>query len=149
MAQPVDELNPLKKPKGGARPGAGRKPGGKNASTITKEQAKEALRQIILEEMRGMTRSQIHAAMGINHFMLRDKETGQWKRVTNWREIQDALNDPAAAEGSTYWIYTKDPSTQAYTDLMNRALGKPSEEVTLKGDTDAPLVFRWQSDEEK
>ena len=26
-------------------------------------------------------------------------------------------------EGKYYWAYTKDPSIQAFTDLMNRALG--------------------------
>jgi len=32
-----------------------------------------------------------------------------------------------------YWIWTKDPSVQAFTDLMNRALGKPSEQVQITG----------------
>jgi hypothetical protein len=27
--------------------------------------------------------------------------------------------------GNASWIYTKDPSVQAFTDLMNRALDKP------------------------
>lgn len=145
MAQPVTTLNSSKKPKGGARPGAGRKPGGKNASTISKEQARDALRAIILQEMHAMTRSQVHAAIGINHFMLRDKATGQWKRLTNWREIEAALNDPDAIDGSTYWIYTKDPSTQAYTDLMNRALDKPKEqEVELHVSGDEALIAALQ-----
>lgn len=115
----------------------GRPKGAKSKSTIDKEAAREALRQIVLRDMDELVRAQIHSATGISHFMLRDKTTGQWRRLTNWREIEAALNDTTASAGSTYWIYTKDPSTQAFTDLMNRALDKPKEqeqEIKLSGD---------------
>lgn len=121
--------------------------GTKHFETIKKEFAREALRQIILREMEQMVRAQVASAIGINHFFLRDKQ-GKFERITNPDEIQTALNADNASEGSTYWIFTKDPSTQAFSDLMNRALGKPAEEITLKGDANAPIVLRWQGDPE-
>jgi hypothetical protein len=47
-------------------------------------------------------------------------------------------------EGSYYWIHTKDPSVQSFTDLMNRALDKPKEQEQ-EIDLHAELVLRWQS----
>ena len=32
-------------------------------------------------------------------------------------------------EGSHYWIFTKDPSGQSFSELLNRALDKPKEQV--------------------
>ncbi len=54
-----------------------------------------------------------------------------------WAKAYVALNAPGAGEGSTYYIYAKDPSIQAFTDLMNRALDKPKEqkqEVEITGE---------------
>lgn len=133
--------------RGGRRRGAGRKPvaagGRRNPSTYTKEAAREALRQIVLREMDRMARSQIDAATGVRHFILRDPKTGKFERVTDEGKIIDALNAEDAEEGSTYYIYTKDPSTQAFTDLMNRAIDKPKEqeqEIEHKGG----ITITWQ-----
>src|SRR5262249_11496431 len=43
------------------------------------------------------------------------------------KQIEAALN--AGEEGKQYWTFTKDPSIQAFTDLMNRALDKPTEQI--------------------
>ncbi len=117
------------------------KPGPKKGAvykpTIQKEQAREALRQIVLKHMKKLVQAQLDNATGIAHMLLRDKKTGQFERLTKLADIQAALNDPDAKEGSTYYVYTKDPSVQSFTDLMNRALDKPKEqaqEVTVSGD---------------
>jgi hypothetical protein len=60
--------------------------------------------------------------------MLRDPKTGKFERITEVAQIEAALNAEDAAEGSSYYIWTKDPSVQAFTDLMNRALDKPKEQ---------------------
>ena len=46
-----------------------------------------------------------------------------------------------------FWIYTKDPNVQAFTDLLNPALGKPAEHVQIAGHDAGPLTIHWQRDE--
>ena len=109
---------------------------------------RDAVRQHVFEHMRPMVAAQIAAAIGISHFMLRDEQTGEFRRVMDPDQIERALNSPGAAEGSTYWIFSKDPSTPAFTDLMNRAIDKPKEqpqEVTLGvSETTLAILDRWK-----
>jgi hypothetical protein len=118
--------------RGGARKNTGPKKGSKHASTLSKEAARECLRQIVTREMEAMTKAQIANAKGIQHFFLRDEKTKQFMRIEDPKAIETALN--CGDEGSYYWIFTKDPSVQAFTDLMNRALDKPSEQVQIQQD---------------
>lgn len=123
--------------RGGKREGAGAKKGSKHAATLSKEEARELLRQRVLKDMEPMVAAQVAHAQGISHFMLRDKKTGKFERITELAQIEAALNADDAEEGSSYYIWTKDPSVQAFTDLMNRALDKPKEqaqEIQLSGD---------------
>ncbi len=129
----------MAKPKGGKRDGAGRPAGTKNASTYTKEQAREALRQIVLREMDGLTAAQIAHAKGLSYLVGRDK-AGKFKKLTS----EEA--DKALAGESDYTmveVWEKDPSVQAFTDLMNRALDKPKEQeqdINVQG----ALEIKWQ-----
>lgn len=132
----------MKKARGGARSGAGRKAGGKNAATLSKEAARELLRQRVLKDMEPMVAAQVAHAQGISHFMLRDPKTGKFERITELAQIEAALNAEGAKEGSSYYIWTKDPSVQAFTDLMNRALDKPKEQEQDVNVT-AELVIKW------
>jgi hypothetical protein len=87
-----------------------------------------------------MLRSQMQHAIGIQHMMLRQKD-GTFKRADNPDDIEAALN---SGDKNSYYLFTKDPSTQAFTDLMNRALDKPKEqEQDIK--VDAEVTFKWQS----
>lgn len=89
--------------------------------------------------MEPMVAAQVAHAQGISHFMLRDPKTGKFERVTELAQIEAALNADGAEEGSSFYIWTKDPSVQAFTDLMNRALDKPKEqeqEIRMTGDAD-------------
>ena len=128
-------------PRGGARPNSGPKKGSKNGpqkATISKEQARDALRQIVLREMDALVQAQVQNARGLMHMMLRN-EDGTWRKAINADEILTALNGPT----DRYWISVKDPSIQAFTDLMNRALDKPKEqEQEVK--IDGGLVITWQ-----
>jgi hypothetical protein len=130
---------------GGKRPGAGAKKGSKRQSTITKEQAREALRQIVLREMDALVAAQLHNAKGLHHFFLKDQR-GKFVQITDPKLIEAALN--SGEEGRYYWIHTKDPSVQAFTDLMNRALDKPAEqkqEIDLNVSGELNLVDRLQA----
>lgn len=124
-------------PRGGPRPNSGPKKGSKHASTLSKEAARDVLRERVLRDMEPMVAAQIAHAQGISHFMLRDKKTGKFERITELAQIEAALNTEGAEEGSSYYVWTKDPSVQAFTDLMNRTLDKPKEqeqEIKLTGD---------------
>jgi hypothetical protein len=123
-------------PRGGARPNSGPKKGfnpktgTKEAPTISKEMAREALRQIVLREMDALVSAQIVNAKGLSYMVLRDKATGKFLRVG-----KDAAQHLKAGEQEIE-IWEKDPSIQAFTDLFNRALDKPKEQeqdVHIKG----------------
>ena len=135
------ELNKLNKRRGGARPNSGPKKGTKYAKTISKEQAREALRAQVMAHFAPLILAQIEHAKGISHFMLRDPKTGKFERVTDEASILAALNAPQGE--SHYYIYTKDPSIQAFSDLMNRTLDKPREqEFAVKLTGEAELIAR-------
>src|SRR5215470_9265844 len=117
---------------------------GELEKTLEKAEARELVRQMITENLKPMIKAQIANACGVQHFFLRDPSTGQFKRITDPDEIEAALNAPNASEGSTYWIFSKDPNVQAFTDLLNRALDKPTDQVHVTGDG-SPSASCWQT----
>ena len=141
-------LKKLKKaphPRGGARPGAGRKRGGKNAATLEKEVAREVLRQLVTAKLRPLVDAQIGNALGIRFLVTRDKKSGKFVRVV---ESMAKLRAEGGLKENEELIevWEKDPSVHAFQDLMNRALDKPAEqpqELKLSGELD--LVTRLRS----
>ncbi len=127
-------------PSGGARRGAGAKKGVKRHATIRKEEARELLRQRVLRDMEPMVAAQVSNAIGIHFLVVREKATGKFLRVGKGRAEK---LDP---EHEIIEIWEKDPSVQAFTDLMNRAIDKPAEQVKVMGEDGGPVehVFRWQ-----
>lgn len=110
---------------GGARKGAGRKKGWRSPNTLEKVAAREAVRKIVTEAMPALLRAQLAHAQGIGHVYTRDK-TGKFSKIEDVHEIDRLLVE--GTEGEHFWIFAKDPSVQAFTDLMNRALDKPAEQ---------------------
>lgn len=130
------------KPKGYPKTG-GRPKGYKFPATLAKEAAREAARVRITNRLIPIVDAQIDSAMGISHFMLRDKATGQWERLSDPDQIVAALNDKRAKFGSTYLIYTKDPNNNAARDMLAYAIDKPKEqeqEIALKGG----ITVKWE-----
>lgn len=120
---------------GGKRKGAGRP---KGQQTLDKEALRERVRQRVAKELDPLLDAQLANAKGLSHFFLRDAD-GRFVMITDPKAIETALN--MGDEGKYYWIHTKDPSIQAFTDLMNRALDKPKEQpqevdVNLKGEVE-------------
>jgi len=118
----------------GGKAGPGRPKGSKNKETLAKEAAREIQRQMITERLRPLTDAHIENAIGIKHLMLRDPKTGKFERVKDEEGIDEALK----SDGEAIWIYTKDPSVEAFKTLMDRALDKPKEQmqevsVTVQG----------------
>jgi hypothetical protein len=113
----------------------------KTKNTLAKEAAREFVRQKVIERLSSLVDAQLDNAEGIKHLMMRDPTTGKFERVTgDARDIDRALKTKNAT-----WIYTKDPSVQAFTDLLNRALDKP-EQMHVTGDG-SPIVICWQTPE--
>ena len=71
------------------------------------------------------------------YLVVRDRATGKFNRVTEAAAIGlvKNLND----DEEIIEVWEKDPSVQAFTDLLNRALDKPREQVQelkITGDDD-------------
>lgn len=127
----------------------GRPKGTISAHTAAERANKEAmrleLRERVAKAFGPLVEAQIATAQGISHFMKRDPKTGKFERITELAQIEAALNAEGAEEGSSYWIWTKDPSTAAFTDLMNRAIDKPIEQQEHSGSI--ALDIKWQGDD--
>lgn len=110
----------------------GRKKGTPN-KTPSKEASRELVRTAILAHLNELLAAQISHARGLKYLVTRDKKTGKFVRVT---EAMARLKQHDQEQLETIEVWEKDPSVQAFTDLMNRAIDKPKEqahEVALSG----------------
>jgi hypothetical protein len=99
------------------------------------------VRQYVTERLPEFLDAMSDDILGIRHLMMRDPKTGKFERITgDAKQIDKALKTRTA-----FWIYTKDPNVQAFTDLMNRALDRPAEHVEIAGA--GSITIRWQRDE--
>jgi hypothetical protein len=129
-------------PRGGARPNSGPKKGSIRPTTINKLQAREALREVVIAHMGELLAAQIAHAKGIKYLMARSKKGGKFERVSE-AQLDSILK--GQDDGSIVLeVWDKDPSVQAFTDLLNRALDKPSEHVEVTGAEGGPLLIQWQ-----
>lgn len=132
----------MPRPKGTPKSG-GRKKGTPNKATLGKEQAREALRQIVLEQMRELVAAQIANAMGIKYLVARHKGSGKFERIGE--EDLKALLAGEDSDRVVIEVWDKDPSVQAFTDLMNRAIDRPKEQeqdVNVKHDGRLEIVIK-------
>src|SRR3990167_5469331 len=125
---------------GGARTGAGSKQGSKWPATLKKEEARELLRQRVLKDMEPMVQAQVANAIGLKYLVVRDKASGKFIRVT---EAMAKAKLGQSEEIIEAW--EKEPSTPAFTDLMNRALDKPKEQEQEHLVSGA-LVIKWKDE---
>ena len=106
----------------------------KGKASLDKEAARELVRQRVYRDLTPLLDAQIANAKGINFLIIRDKRTGKFLRVA--KEVAEKHNTESE---ELIEVWEKDPSVQAFTDLMNRALDKPKEqeqEITLSGSLD-------------
>jgi hypothetical protein len=123
-------------PRGGKRNGAGRP---KGQQTLDKEAARAIVRETVYAALAPMLEAQIANAQGLKYLVTRDKKSGKFIRVTEAMAKAKQGEDEEIIE-----VWEKDPSVQAFTDLMNRALDKPAEHVELTGAGGAPIVVSWK-----
>lgn len=123
--------------KGGTRVGG--KPKGYQApATLDKLAARELVRQEVAAELRPMVQAQIKNAKGISYLVVRQKSTGKFVRVTEAMARVQLGDDEEIIE-----VWEKDPSVQAFSDLLNRCLDKPAEQVQeIKLSGEVELVQR-------
>jgi len=105
---------------GGKRPGAGRPKGSKN-NLLSKAEAREAARALIMPHLEPLIAAQVANAKGLSYLVVRDKKTGRFVRF-------DKQPHELSADEEMVEIWSKDPSVQAFTDLLNRAIDKPKEQ---------------------
>src|SRR5215813_12924499 len=124
---------------GGRRPGAGKPKGVRWPSTLAKPEARERVRQYVTERLPEYLDAMSDNILGIRHLMMRDPKTGKFERITgDAKQIDEALKTDNA-----FWIYTKDPSVQAFTDLMNRCIDKLSEHIQIAGADGGAIQIQW------
>lgn len=128
-------------PRGGKQPGSGRKKGFKFHHTIEKEEARKRLREMVISKLEPLVEAQLANARGIKYLVVRDKRGGKFIRVT------EAMAKSKQGGEEIIEVWEKDPSIQAFTDLLNRALDKPAEQeqqVAVAGS----LEIRWKGDDD-
>ena len=116
----------------------GRK-GGRHKSPLTLDKlaAREFVRQRVTAALAPLIDSQVANAQGLKYLVTRDPKTGKFTRVTPAMAL--AATDE---EATRIEVWEKDPSVQAFQELMNRALdypAKPAEQVDLK----AEVIIKW------
>lgn len=88
---------------------------------MAKDAAREKVRQAITAHLDVLIAAQVANAKGLQYLVYRDKQTGKFERV---RSLEDVDQDAEVIE-----VWEKDPSVQAFTDLLNRAIDRPKEQV--------------------
>lgn len=129
----------------------GRKTGGKPKGykapqTLEKLEAREFVRQAVTNALAPMLRAQIANAMGIGHIFTRDK-AGKYTKIEDEDEIDRLMVE--GVEGETHWIFKKDPSVQAFADLLNRAIDRPKEQeqdINIRGSIDVISILKQRHD---
>jgi hypothetical protein len=119
--------------------GGGMPKGHKTRKTLEKEAAREALCQRVFANLTVLVEAQIASALGLKVLVVRNKQTGRIRRVTATTAALELGRDEESIE-----VWTKDPSTRAFADLMNRAIGKPVSCVDVN--QSGSMEIRWRED---
>lgn len=128
-------------------------------TVLTKSDAmRKHLMKRVGAELDPILDGQIQAAKGFEVMMARElifdskkgdyKRTGRWYQVTNPSEILELLNgEEEGNEDSYYRIVTQKADIQAARELIQQAIGRPKENVEVKGQilTLAAIVHKVES----
>ena len=110
----------------------------KHKATLDKLEAREFVRKYVTARLQPMLEAQLANASGLKYLVVREKRTGKFVRVT---EAMARAKQGSAEE--TIEVWEKDPSVQAFTDLLNRALDKPADQVQQL-DISGVLEVAWK-----
>lgn len=123
---------------GGARAGAGRKPGGMNKTTIESLRAKQAFIARVNKNVDRLFNSQLDLALGEKYLMV-IKTVGKGAKARRETTIVDDPEtikrffdgDLEDTETEYYFMTTKAANNIALDSLLNRSFGKPKESLDL------------------
>ena len=118
----------------------GRPKGSKSTATLTKEAIRAHVQSRVAAQLDPLIDAQLANAQGVKYLVTRDKHTGKFIRVTEAMAKLKQGQDEEIIE-----VWEKDPSVQAFTDLLNRAADKPVEAVQV--DLNGKLEISWKSSE--
>jgi hypothetical protein len=128
-----------KKPKGGPRPGSGRKPG------VLSLKARTALevRNRIAQKADHLLNAEFLEALGSFVVMKADPETLEYKQVTDEEEIAEFIQEYKGAngemDGKVYIIAAKPGNYKSRQYLFDRAFGRPSQAIEIRDESDEEL----------
>jgi len=142
QAKPATTPPKKKGGRGGYRPGAGRKKGSAPV-TLDKVLAREHIRQRVVRALDPLLDAQIANAQGLKYLVTREKKTGKFVRVT-----QAMARVKQGDKEEIIEVWEKDPSVQAFTDLMNRAFDKPADQLPEPGEGVTEAIYHWRRTEE-
>jgi hypothetical protein len=115
----------------------GRPKGSKSKGTLAKEAARELVRQKITEKLEPLIDAQVAQALGLKYCVVRDKRTKKFLRVS--KAMARARQHKLGPNEELIEVWEKDPSTMAFTGLLNRAIDKPKEQPF-----DVQVSVDWQ-----
>jgi len=128
---------------------AGRKPGKISDDKLTLKLQKEALQKRIAAHADQLFNAQFNLAVGQTLLFVKITERDSkgkplrtyHERVESQETIKEYLDDEEAMNDDEhyYYITTRPANNQALTSLLDRAFGKPKENIELGEDPDAPM----------
>jgi len=127
---------------GGARRGAGAKPGAKWQATLEKQAAAQLYRQQVLERMEPIVRAQVEAASGTFATVAVVERTSdglKLRRVATDLELEALLST-----GNAHRIVFREPDMTISKYLTDQIVGKATETVEMSGPGGGPISYQWQ-----
>ena len=129
---------------GGARPNSGPEKGAIYRPTINKQVELEEIRAYIKAYVPALLESQVKNAIGLKYLVARHKASGKFEKLTE-EQAQKMLSGEES-DLVMVEVWEKDPNVTAFTDLLNRLVGKPTDHLEVTGADGGPLVVMWAGD---
>jgi hypothetical protein len=107
--------------------------------TFEKEAARAALRAIVYKHMEPMIEAQVANSKGIKFLVLRHAKSGKFIKRIEDKDAEIKI-DP---DNEIIEVWAKDPSVQAFTDLMNRTIDKPADTTNLEQSGTIIHIYKW------
>ncbi len=140
--------------RGGARPGAGRKPGVLEGHTFAAKKARARFMKRVAEQTDKLFDAQLTEALGTSHLFRKVKERNDdgkviktyIEEVTDKRSIEAYLEGEFAGGDSVnssdefYYITTKSPNNSAIVSMLDRGLGKVADKLEADVTSDGERV---------
>lgn len=127
----------------------GRKPGVVSEQKMILNTQKKLMQERIAKNVDKLLNAQMNLALGQTMLFVKVTERDSkgkpirvyHERVESQETIKEYLDDPEAlnTDENYYYITTRPASNQAIANLLDRAFGKPKENIELGEDPDAPL----------